>query len=221
MTDLMHTSLSSANAIHDAFAFEYKPNLLTNYYDGWASNYDQDVDNENYEGPAFITGFLSKLRRSSKLFLTQPDILDAGCGTGLVGKFLQQQGFEQVDGFDLSPQMVEYARKTGAYDNLIANYDMTQCNVSVIADGRYDIVVCCGVFTVGHVPPEALQELIRITRSGGVILLSTRKSYHDETGFSDYHQSLQREGKVRLLDSVMDGPYLKEEGAHYWLFQVA
>ncbi|WP_200817758.1 hypothetical protein, partial [Calothrix rhizosoleniae] len=77
-----------------------------------------------------------------------------------------------------------------------------------------------GVFTSGHVPPTALEELIRITNPGGLLLFSTRKSYYDNSDFSTVCNRLQEEGKVKLIHSVIDGPYIAEEGAHYWAFEV-
>lgn len=34
------------------------------------------------------------------------DVLDAACGTGLVGAALARQGFTSVDGLDVSPRMI-------------------------------------------------------------------------------------------------------------------
>jgi len=32
---------------------------------------------------------------------------------------------------------------------------------------------------------------------------------------------VQARGEAELVDRVLDGPYIKEEGAHYWAFRVA
>lgn len=147
------------------------------------------------------------------------NIIDAGCGTGLVGFALNRKGFRNVDGFDLSSTMVEKAQKTQAYRTLEAECDLT-CQIAAYQDNQYDASICCGVFTLGHVPPTALEELIRITKPGGLIIVSTRKSYYDTTEYQAVCDRLQAEGKFSLIDSVMDGPYIAEEGAHYWAFLV-
>ena len=133
---------------------------------------------------------------------------------------LDSIGFQNIDGFDLSHQMVEQARQTEAYRSLIGGCDMTS-RIEAFSDDQYQVTVCCGVFTLGHVPPIALEELIRITTPGGLLLVSTRKSYYDTSDFQLVVDRLQREDKCRLIDSVMDGPYIAEEGAHYWAFQVS
>ncbi len=48
------------------------------------------------------------------------------------------------------------------------------------ADGAYAAVICTGVFTMGHVGAEGLPELIRITRTGGPIVLTVKTSVWTE-----------------------------------------
>lgn len=151
---------------------------------------------------------------------TELEIIDAGCGTGLVGKALDDKGFQNIDGFDLSHQMVEIAKESKAYRSLTGGCDMTN-RIESYQDDQYQATVCCGVFTLGHVHPMALEELIRITKPQGLLLVSTRKSYYDTSDFKATCDRLQEEGKFKLIDSVIDGPYIAEEGAHYWAFQIS
>ncbi|TIX44755.1 MAG: class I SAM-dependent methyltransferase, partial [Mesorhizobium sp.] len=84
----------------------------------------------------------------------------------------------------------------------------------------YDITACCGVFTLGHVRPEGLRELARVTRPNGFIIASTRKSYADATAFEDEVRRLQHAGVLVPAQRLNDGRYVAEEAAHYWVFQV-
>ncbi|MDQ6961632.1 MAG: hypothetical protein Q9M28_03755 [Mariprofundaceae bacterium] len=43
----------------------------------------------------------------------------------------------------------------------------------IIKNNQYDVTISCGVFTGGHVPPTSLEELIRVTKQEGLIILST------------------------------------------------
>jgi 2-polyprenyl-3-methyl-5-hydroxy-6-metoxy-1,4-benzoquinol methylase len=118
-------------------------------------------------------------------------------------------------------------RQTGAYQSLISGCNMLQ-RIPAYEESQYeandtlpsDVTVCCGVFTTGHVPPIALRELIRITQPGGVVIVSTMNSYYETTEFKSVYQRLQQAGHIKLIDCVMDAPYLAEEGAHYWAFEV-
>ena len=48
------------------------------------------------------------------------DILDLGCGTGLVGAQVKKYAAKMV-GVGLSPKMLEYANKTGVYDDIVCS----------------------------------------------------------------------------------------------------
>jgi predicted TPR repeat methyltransferase len=49
--------------------------------------------------------------------LTDLQVLDLGCGTGLAGKQLRPRA-QYLAGIDLSPEMIEHAKQTGVYDSL-------------------------------------------------------------------------------------------------------
>lgn len=216
------TVKESDHAIHGALTLNYEPTKLVQYYDDWAGNYDQDVQSAGYSGPDYIADHLCYIlqqhvqKASNSLDLK---IIDAGCGTGLVGKALYERGYCYIEGFDLCPSMVAAAEKTEVYGALKSGCDLTR-TLPYLSD-CYDVTVCCGVFTRGHVPPKALNELVRITKPGGILLVSTRKSYYDSTEFEDVCQQLEKAGLAKRIAQVMDGPYLKEENAHYWTFLVS
>jgi 2-polyprenyl-3-methyl-5-hydroxy-6-metoxy-1,4-benzoquinol methylase len=224
MTKQTITTSESWDAVKYAHKLDGDSDRLKEYYAQWAKNYDRDVSNEQYRGPNYIVELLTQLPDKSALNVDPGNenlaILDAGCGTGLVGVALNRKGFQNVDGFDLSPEMVTIAEKTDSYSSLQGNVDMTQ-PLADYQDNQYDVVLSCGVFTLGHVPPESLDELVRITKKGGVILVSTRKSYCENTAFGDYCRQLEQQGKVALVHHVPDGPYIDEEGAEYWALAVA
>lgn len=214
----------SFDAIKEAHHLSGDAEKLQTYYDKWAIAYNSDVSNEKYIGPEYIVNLLTTLKSNNGLKTVdssdrQIKILDTGCGTGLVGTVLKQKGYQNVDGCDLSEGMVEQARSTGAYNFLESGIDLTKKN-EAYEDNQYDATICCGVFTLGHVPPTALLELIRITKPGGWVVVSTRKSYYDSTNFQEICDRYQQEGKVKLVNHVKDGPYIAEEGAHYWAFAV-
>lgn len=192
---------------------------LEQYYEKWANTYDKDVSNEQYCGPEYITDFFAEVAKKEAFNKEhfELNILDAGCGTGLVGAVLQQKGYNTVDGCDLSDKMVEIAQQTGAYRSLTGGVDLNQ--MTAFKTDQYDVTLCCGVFTLGHVPPTALEELIRITKPNGLVVMSTRKSYYDSTDFQTVVDRIQQEGKAKKVGHVL-GPYIAEEGAHYWAFKV-
>ncbi|MEO0486525.1 MAG: class I SAM-dependent methyltransferase [Pseudomonadota bacterium] len=116
-------------------------------------------------------------------------VLDVGAGTGVVGEALWTRGLRTIDGADLSAEMLEVARAKGCYRDLFVA-DITQpldC-----ADDHYGGVVSAGTFTLGHVGPEPLNELIRITRPGGLIVLTVNLAHWQAQGFDAALRRLDR-----------------------------
>lgn len=149
-------------AVYEAKA----PEEVAALYDGWAETYDAEMAKAGYRHPAIGLALLSRhLPRGAG------PILDAGCGTGLLGDWLGIMGLGPVEGLDLSPGMLAVARAKGAYaalHNLALGRDLP------FADGHFAGTISTGVFTTGHVGAEGLPELIRITRPGGTIVLTVK-----------------------------------------------
>ncbi|ESX11691.1 class I SAM-dependent methyltransferase [Mesorhizobium sp. LSJC264A00] len=193
---------------------------LADLYRGWASAFDLDQGRVGYCGPKIVaelagavqTAYLAGKRNAIA-------ILDAGCGTGLVGVELERLGFRLIDGFDLSEEMAEKARQTGVYRRARGDVDLNG-QLSDYSSASYDLTVCCGVLTLGHVRPDGLRELARVTRPNGFIVASTRKSYVETTSFEDQVRCMQDEGVLIPAQCLRNGRYVAEEDAHYWVFQV-
>ncbi|RWK27985.1 class I SAM-dependent methyltransferase [Mesorhizobium sp.] len=206
--------------IKDSHALNGDVDRLTHFYRGWANSYESDVGRDGYCGPTVVaelagtvqTAYLANKRAAIA-------ILDAGCGTGLVGVELKRLGFQLIDGIDLSEAMAKEARETGVYRHVQGDVDLNG-PLSDCSSATYDITVCCGVFTVGHIRPDALRELARVTRPNGFIIISTRKSYAEASSFEGEVRRLEDAGVLVTTQRLNDGKYIAEEGAHYWVFQV-
>ena len=87
---------------------------VEDYYDEWTveNKYDKDMVDWKYSGPQETVELFTK-------HISQKDIkiLDAGCGTGLVGIELKKNRFTNFDGADFSQQMLELVPKN-IYQNL-------------------------------------------------------------------------------------------------------
>ncbi|MER8823996.1 class I SAM-dependent methyltransferase [Mesorhizobium sp. M0991] len=206
--------------IKDSHTLDGDPGRLVHFYRGWATSYDGDVGREGYYGPMVVaelaaamqTAYLAGERAAIA-------ILDAGCGTGLVGMEMESLGFRLIDGFDLSEEMAEKARQTRVYRHVRADVDLNGLPSEYVS-ASYDITVCCGVFAPGHVGPDGLRELARVTRPNGFVIASTRKSYAEATCFEEEVRRLQDERILVLAQCLNEGRYTADEDAHYWVFQV-
>ncbi|MCI4664286.1 MAG: class I SAM-dependent methyltransferase [Neomegalonema sp.] len=210
---------NSFSTIKTSHGLDGNSDALKNYYAKWASNYDDDVENQKYIAPSIITD-LSLLVTRSYLHKKpqQTTVLDAGCGTGLVGVNLKKRGFGRVDGFDLSSEMTDIAKSTEAYFALKGGVDLNRDQPNWF--GRtYELLVCCGVLTLGHVAPTSLRRLANYLEPGGCMIVSTRNSYLADGSFAEVSAQLQAEGVLNELFCVPDAWYIEEEGAHYWIYQ--
>ena len=176
-------------------------------YDKWAATYNDEVTDEaqSYAAPALVAQVALKSSDSP----AKSVILDAGCGTGLVGQALAIGGAKAIDGLDLSPAMLTVADQTGAYRSL-AQADLTRRIEK--ADETYDIVTCVGTFTLGHVGPDpALKEFVRITRGNGIIIATILEDIWVSGGFKVEIERLKAENLVTVVsEELID--YVKGHG---------
>ena len=176
-------------------------------YDKWAATYNDEVGDEaqNYVAPVLVAQIALKLSNNP----TTSVILDAGCGTGLVGQALAMSGVKSIDGLDLSNPMLMIAKKTGAYRDL-AQADLTRRIEK--SDDTYDVVTCVGTFTTGHVGPDpALRELVRVTKIDGIMIATILEEIWVSGGFQSEVEKMKAENLVTVVsDELID--YVKGRG---------
>jgi ubiquinone/menaquinone biosynthesis C-methylase UbiE len=99
--------------------------------------------------------------------------LDAGCGPGNLEPELARR-FGHVCAMDASPRMVEIARSSCADDNV--SYQIGDIEALPFADGVFDVVCSAGV--IEYLPrfDQALSEMRRVLRPGGILILPTTNS---------------------------------------------
>ncbi len=167
---------------------------LATAYDAWAANYDQDlVQKLHWNAPERTAACLAKYAPVTA------SVLDAGCGTGLVGEALAALGFRSLEALDLSAQMLATARGKGVYG---AFHQVALGPAMELPDDHFDAVIAVGVFTEGHAKPDCLAELVRATRSGGFIAFSLRPDVWADLGFRDAQDALVAAGKWVLVEET-------------------
>ena len=87
-----------------------------------------------------------------------------------------------VDGFDISPEMIAVAKTKNVYRNFF-ELDLTQPVLGVPND--YAALISSGTFTHGHVGPNSFDELLRITKPGGLFVLSINSKVFIKGGFQE------------------------------------
>ena len=179
------------------------------YYDEWGINnkYDQDMVNWNYTGPKETVSVFKKYALNKEI-----KILDAGCGTGLVGIELKNHNYLNIDGVDLSKKLLDLVPK-GYYNKLL----QADLNKSINSeDNFYDAIMCVGTFTFGHVKPNALDEFVRITKNNGFICFTINEGIYEEYGFDKKIEELTKNKKWSIKE-FFKSDYIKSKDVNAWL----
>ena len=185
------------------------PEELLKYYQEWTNNnkYNKDMVDWNYTAPQETVSVLKKysLKKNSK-------ILDAGCGTGLVGIELKKYGYLNIDGVDFSQNMLDLVPQ-GTYKKI----EKVDLNKQLkFKDNTYDIVMCVGTFTYGHVKPKALDELIRITKNKGLICFTINEGIYEDYGFDNKIKELSS-NKSWSVKEFFKSDYITNKKVEAWL----
>ncbi|HYL44322.1 MAG TPA: methyltransferase domain-containing protein [Ktedonobacteraceae bacterium] len=101
-------------------------------------------------------------------------MFEVGCGAGFLSIALAQRGF-RLNAIDSVEAMVELANQH-AVDAQITNLlslDLGDVNSLAIEDNAFDLVVALGVIPWLERPELAMQEIARVTRPGGYVILTT------------------------------------------------
>lgn len=177
---------------------------LMDAYKDWAADYDADT----VGAFGYVAHIASADALDAVLAGDKACILDAGCGTGLVGEELAKKGYDDMDALDFSKEMLVEAEQKRVYKRHI-HADLSK--PLPIDDNHYDAVVCTGTFTYGHVKSSAFDELVRITRPGGYICFTIREGAYEDYGYRKRMIELEQSDSWKLL-SMHDTDYLRKEG---------
>lgn len=171
-------------------------NALAATYDGWAATYDADMLTIGYANPAVAAGLVGRWVSDRK-----SRVLEAGVGTGVLGDILSTLGYQFLAGIDISEGMLAKARTRGAYGRL---ENAILGEALAFESGEFGAIVCFGVFTPGHAPCEALDELVRITARRGHLIFTVSTAAWRDCGFEAKLASLEAAGRISLSESTAE-----------------
>ncbi|KIA60858.1 class I SAM-dependent DNA methyltransferase [Nocardia vulneris] len=145
-------------------------------YDGWAPTYENTVMDE------MDIALLARLRRPEWGRVRRA--ADLGCGTGRTGAWLRTQGVEEIDGVDVSTQMLQRAAQRGAHSTLTTG-DVRDTG---LRGGAYDLIIASLVDE--HLPELApfYAEAWRLAAPGArCVLVSFHPQFMMVTGMPTHY----------------------------------
>jgi ubiquinone/menaquinone biosynthesis C-methylase UbiE len=106
----------------------------------------------------------------ARLPRTVGDVLDVGCGTGaLLTRLMNDCRASRLTGVDASGGMLDIAR-----ERLSPDVALRECWAEQLPfdDCSFDTVVSCNMFHFIRRPSDALNEMLRVLRPNGVVIIT-------------------------------------------------
>jgi len=112
------------------------------------------------------------LRKIKQYCLTlDPDVLDAGCGTGGMLGILKKKGYKNITGFDLSSDAINYSKSIFHFD--VRQLDIIECDKCYDAQS-FDVIIINDVLCLlsDNKAKLALYKLTSLLKPGGCIYMN-------------------------------------------------
>ncbi len=141
---------------------------IERYWDWRSASYelDQDKSVETVQDWEFtIKGLVAHLHGSASR------ALDVGTGPGQLAFYLAQAGID-VTGIDISPKMVETARKKARERMLSIDFQTGDAEHLPFEANTFDVVVSRNLVWTLPAPETAMREWHRVLKPGGRIIIS-------------------------------------------------
>jgi SAM-dependent methyltransferase len=125
--------------------------------------------------PGTATGTETEAAHRARYLWARPlaagrDVLDAGCGVGYGTAMLASGGAASALGVDVSAHAIDAAR---AEAGAAARFEVADIERLDVPDASFDLVTCFEVIEYVQHPEHALDELRRVLRPGGLLLISS------------------------------------------------
>ena len=179
------------------------------YYDDWTKNaqFNQDMIDWKYTAPVNTVQLLDKYIHDKNI-----KILDAGCGSGLAGIELKKRGFTNIYGVDFSQSMLNLIP-----NNIYQTVELIDLNEPLkYNDNDFDVIICVGTFTYGHVKAHALNEFIRVTNKNGYICFTINEGIYTEYKFDKKINELSKNKSWEVLN-LSKSSYIVNKDVEAWL----
>ena len=174
---------------------ETSSSKLNKHYKNWANFYDADMSSWGYAYPPQLNKILTnklKLKKTIK-------ILDAGCGTGYVAEVLSKLNYKNITGIDFSEEMLTIARSKKIYKKLMCQ----SLNETIeLRSKQFELIICTGVLTSGHVGPSAINELVRLLKPQGFFVCSIAESVYKKNGFEKEIKNLKNLVSIKSISKA-------------------
>lgn len=176
-------------------------------------NYEGVYLTAGYPDPKKVQEHVSNIATKNCIPKHRAEILDFGCGTGLIGKYLKEDGgFENISGIDCSPKMLEQAELKKTYKNLVhlrLNQDDHVNSFPLNQRKKYDFVTAAGLINNNFMDLKIFEQMLMCLKPGGYLIFSARFSYMGQYWYTDVLEDLEKGGRVKFVEHEAFSKYDK------------
>ncbi|XP_046547368.1 methyltransferase-like protein 27 [Haliotis rubra] len=198
MAETTYTTVSEGNKFLDHITEKGMDNKsIINRFDEVSSKYNEALGSVDYMGPRTLATILAELHPSGR---ENVRVLDVAAGTGLVAIELRKKGFVNNDGLEPSEQMLAEAKRNNLYGRYIC--DLVGENTFDIVNDTYSAVTMSALSLeiFKKLPVKALEELARVVKPGGHILMGHYDFAFDSEVLKANFSSLEGRGLWKLIE---------------------
>ena len=146
------------------------PAYVRTLFDQYAPRFDQALtEGLAYRGPELLAAAVDAACRARGRGPHFGRAVDLGCGTGLAGRLFRRR-VDSLVGVDLSPGMIEEARRGGAYDRLDVAEMLAFLRDEV--DGGADLILAADALVYVADLAPVLGEAARVLAPGGLLAVT-------------------------------------------------
>jgi predicted TPR repeat methyltransferase len=129
-------------------------------------------------------------------------VLDMGCGTGLVGQYLKERGFLNVVGVDASKGMLDKATEKRVYSELVELFLGKPETFPKELRNRFDAITASGILAEGHLDNSIFDEMMLSLKTGGFAVFATRTMYLTQYDYASKIEALTTTGIWKLIKEI-------------------
>ena len=129
------------------------------------------------------------------------EVLDVGCGSGIVTRELALLTRGNVTGIDNSSDMIKVAKE------LLKNVSNVHLQVGdgeklPFDDGHFDVTTCNLLLMWSHHPQQIVNEMARVTKSDGIVLATLEPDYGGKLHYPENQK----------IDPIFAGKAIRDKG---------
>lgn len=165
---------------------------IVSRYIKFAPVYNHSVKQWGYKTPQLAAQYLKQYLPS-----TASNILDAGCGTGLVGNELAKLGYTEIIGIDISLEMLALAKETAQYKKL-EQHDLTKIPYP-FPDNSFAAITSIGVLSLIKDPLPVFSEFHRLLQPNGYMIFTQRENLYTQYDYQKVLEQLEAKELIKLI----------------------